>query len=314
MTSTAISVVVCTYNRCESLRDTLRALSQQSLAHGLSMEIVVVDNNSSDRTKAVIEEAVSVSSWPLRYLFEANQGISYARNRGIQEARGEYLFFTDDDVLPESNWAQVLYDAFVGYGADSVGGKVLPKWLETPPPWLVSERLRRQVWGTLALLDRGSQVIEAKAEDKNFLYGANMAFRKELFSKLGMFQTDLGAIGSSLLRGDDTEMIGRVLKAGKKVVYIPDAVVYHKVGPERMRKEYFRRWKFSGGRSLARLSAQRFQAWVLRECLESGAGALWAYGRRDFEVGLQKEWSFWVQLGRLIGYWEGLWKKPRLSA
>ena len=97
-----LSVVVCTYNRCESLRDTLRALKQQELPEEIRLEILVVDNNSKDRTRQVVEEEARESRWPIRYVFERAQGLNYARNRGTKESQGEFVAFTDDDIIPDT--------------------------------------------------------------------------------------------------------------------------------------------------------------------------------------------------------------------
>jgi len=282
----------------------LRALKAQRVHDGFQLEIVVVDNNSSDRTKDVVEEIAQDSTWPIRYVFEGQQGVSYARNRGIGEAKGPILICTDDDVLPEPNWAQALYEGFEKYNADCVGGKILPLWLEPAPAWLLSEELKKQVCGGLALLDRGSQVIIGDAGDRNLLYGANMAFRKTVFGDVGMFRTDLGPIGTACSRGDDTNMLERILKAGKRVVYTPDAVVHHKVAPARMHAAYFRRWKFQAGRSQGIMSAGPrggIPKWLVRDCVSSGFGALWAYSRRARAQGLRRELEFWACLGRIVG-------------
>ena len=130
-----------------------------------------------------------------------------------------------------------------------------------------------------------------------------MAVHASAFKHVGAFDTRLGPMGNVCLKGEDTEMVERLLKAGKRVVYTPHAVVHHKVPPERMRKAYFRRWKFHAGRSLARFSgshAGRLPRWAVRECLESGAKALGAYLclRRDRYA---KELAFLVRFGRVIG-------------
>lgn len=96
-----ISVILCTYNRAESLRDTLRILAAQRLPHGVPCELLVVDNNSSDRTRHVVEETQAAFPWPLRYLFESRQGKTYAMNHGVRESRGDVIVLTDDDTLPE---------------------------------------------------------------------------------------------------------------------------------------------------------------------------------------------------------------------
>ncbi len=99
-----LSIVVCTYNRAESLLDTIDSLVRQRLAPGSSFEVVVIDNNSKDGTRAAVE-SFKKSPWPVRYFFEAQQGLGYARNRGLREAQGDFILFIDDDAMAEETWA-----------------------------------------------------------------------------------------------------------------------------------------------------------------------------------------------------------------
>jgi len=299
-----ISVAVCTYNRSQMLGGTLRALGAQCGGSAFELEIIVIDNNSTDRTREVVDEASQTSRWPIRYLFESTQGLSYARNRAIHEARGELLAFTDDDVIPESHWVETLYETFKHYHADCVGGKILPLWTETPPVWLSNPSIRKIFWGVLALLDRGSVVQEAKSGDGDFLYGANMAFQKAVFLEVGEFRTNLGNSGSTPMCGEDTDMVSRLLKAGQRVIYAPDAVVHHRVDPDRVRLSYARKRRFLGGCSQSRGIGNEtcgVPRWVIRECFESGLKALWAYLRNKKELGIQHELMFWPNLGRIAG-------------
>jgi len=298
-----ISIIVCTYNRSESLRETLGALGRQTVSDGVRLDIVVVDNNSTDHTRTVVEEIRKGSVWPIRYTFESRQGVNFARNRGVQEAKGEIVAFVDDDVLPEPTWVHTIAEAFTIHHADGVGGKILPLWLQPPPPWLLDERVRRTYWCLLALLDHGPDVIVAHTFDGNLIYGANMAFRKRVFDEVGFFRTDVGAIGSQLLRGDETEMLQRLVAAGKRLVYTPHAVVHHKVPPERMRLPYARWWRFWAGHSSAPTSPKGacIPMWLVRECAENGLGALWAHGRRHTACAIERELQFWTQLGQIVG-------------
>ncbi len=297
------SVVVCTFNRCESLRDTLSSLGEQILKEGLELEIIVVDNNSSDRTPQVVEEAAKDSPWPMRYVFEKTQGLSHARNRGIRESHGEFLAFTDDDVLPDRGWVQALYEAFIDHSADCAGGKILPKWTESPPDWCLAEEVRAQLWAVLALLDRGEEMLVAETLNGSFLFGANMAFRKSVFEEVGFFNPALGRSGENLFSGDDTEMLRRALMSRKRVVYSPQAIVYHKVSPERLHIGYLRRWKFNVGLTSARIHPQPSRlvpAWLMRECLSNGLGACAAYVRGSRFMGIARELAFWSQAGRIV--------------
>ena len=132
------SIIVCTYNRAESLKDTLAALAKLDVLPTREWEVVIVDNNSRDHTRQVVEEMQR--TWPrLRYVFEPEQGLSHARNRGIAESNGEITLFTDDDVLPEPDWLETTLAGMTEYGADACGGYIAPIW-ETPPPAWLTER------------------------------------------------------------------------------------------------------------------------------------------------------------------------------
>src|SRR5215468_10996481 len=111
-----ISVVVCTYNRAHLLVDTVQALSVQDIPPNLNWEMVLVDNNSNDKTAELISELSVKFPAPLRYIFESQQGQSFARNRGIAEARGEIIAFTDDDVIPEKNWISYIWQVMTQNG------------------------------------------------------------------------------------------------------------------------------------------------------------------------------------------------------
>ncbi len=299
-----ISIVVSTYNRSASLRDTLHALKKQILPDSLKLEIVVVDNNSRDATPTVVKEEAGSSPWPIRYYFEPSQGINFARNRGIKEAEGELIAFTDDDVLPESDWILELWKAAEGFGADCVGGKVLPLWLKPKlPTWMESERIQKHCLAVFALLDRGNEVIVADSNDANFLFGGNIAYRRDAIKDIGLFRTDLGPRGSLPMRGDDTEMMARAFKKKKKVIYVPSAVVRHKVQPERMKMSYIRRWTFFSSFSSVKMQdfSRRIPPWFVSECLFDGIKAVCAYLRFDSVAGVRNELLFWERLGCVVG-------------
>ncbi|MEW5965697.1 MAG: glycosyltransferase [Pseudomonadota bacterium] len=238
------SIVVCTYNRAESLKDTLAALARLEAPPERTWEVVVVDNNSRDHTKQVVEAARQ--HWPrLRYAFEPAQGLSHARNRGIAEAAGEVILFTDDDVLPEPDWLETTLAGLEKFGADACGGYIAPIW-ETPPPDWLTERF----YGFLAVrTDRTDDYIMTERDQTPF--GANIAFRKSLFSKVGPFDTSRGRKGKVLASGEDSEMFERILAAGLKVAFIGRSRVHHKVESFRLTKRYFRRWRMQTSRNLA---------------------------------------------------------------
>lgn len=241
---TLCSVIVCTYQRAASLKDTLAALKRLRVPAGFRAEFIVVDNNSSDHTRNVVEEFQA--DWEaLRYTFEAAQGLSHARNHGIAAARGQYILFTDDDVLPEEDWLERIVSGLDSYQADACGGYIAPIW-ETPPPAWLTERF----YGFLAVrTDREDDYILDSSTQLPF--GANMAFRRAVFERVGLFDTERGRKGKVLASGEDGEMFERILAAGLKAVFLGKARVHHKVEAFRMTKAYLRRWRRQTSQNLA---------------------------------------------------------------
>lgn len=238
------SIIVCTYNRAESLRETLTALRAQRVPEAYRWEVIVVDNNSSDHTRGVVEDAQQ--GWPvLRYEFEARQGLSHARNHGIGCASGNILLFTDDDVLPEPDWLVTTVEGLERYGVDACGGYIAPIWEVPPPDWL-TERF----YGFLAVRTdcEDDYPITTAAQAP---FGANMAFRRGVFERVGMFDTSRGRTGNVLASGEDGEMFGRILAAGLTAVFLGKSRVHHKVEAFRTTKAYLRRWRRQTSRNLA---------------------------------------------------------------
>ena len=240
------SVIVCTYNRCESLSRTLQALAEQQLDPGTRWELIVVDNNSRDDTRPVVERFAASGVVPaVRYIFEASQGLSHARNRGLREARGEVLLFTDDDVRPEPDWVRRILDGMTQHACDACGGYIAPDWEVPPPPWL-SERFH----GFLAIRAGNTETFRVTSlSDAPF--GANMAFRRGTFDKFGSFDVTRGRMGKVLSSGEDGELFERLLSGGAKVMFFGDAKVHHRVEAFRVTKSYFRRWRFQTSRNIA---------------------------------------------------------------
>jgi len=156
-----LSVVVCSLNRSESLRRMLKSLQEMVIPDYLSCEVIVVDNNSDDDTRLVVEEIEKHFELKIRYVFENKKGLSHARNRGVKEAGGEIIAFTDDDVIVDKHWIKSIDKAFKEYDdVACVGGKILPIWEIPKPKWL-----KHDLYGYLALLDKGDTVAYMDALD-----------------------------------------------------------------------------------------------------------------------------------------------------
>ncbi|HVG22176.1 MAG TPA: glycosyltransferase [Blastocatellia bacterium] len=255
-----LSVIISTYDRKILLSEALKsALSQQ--AAGLSYEVIVIDNNSSDGTREVVESFMVRGHGNLRYAFERVQGLSHARNAGIRIARGSIIAFTDDDVRLTPAWAASIKRAFHEHPeVDCVAGKILPKWNSDPPSWLTHEH-----WTALALQDYGDKPLLIGSENPLCFAGANLSFRREVFDRIGVFSPKYP-------RAQDTELLMRFWQAGHLGLYEPDAIVVADVQPERLTKSYHRRWHITNGKFNSLMRANEFvgsDGRILTESIEA---------------------------------------------
>lgn len=308
MTNIDISIVLCTYNRASSLAAVLESLAALQTADDLSHEILVVDNNSSDNTANVIDSVRAVYPTLIRYVFEAGQGLSRARNRGIEEARGRLIAFTDDDIRVDQNWLKELSRALIAYPHVGFGGRILPTWDFTPPSWFIGSGSFHMLKGGVVVgHDLGDEPREYRLDTRTPV-GANMAFRREVFERHGLFRTDLGKTGKRVFFGEDAEFCGRLLRAGEKLLYLPQAVIYHPVDSARMTKSNFTISYFNIGRSIGRRSnypedavryfgvprhlIRRFIGQIIRGIVRFGSGQ----HRKAFFHKLE---SYWL-LGQIV--------------
>jgi glucosyl-dolichyl phosphate glucuronosyltransferase len=266
-----LTVAVCTWNRCGLLQETLERMTQLHPPFG-GWELLVINNNSTDRTAAVI--ASFEGRLPIRAVLEVRAGLSHARNRAVQEAAGEYLLFTDDDVLVDPEWL-VAYDAaFRAYpDAAQFGGPVEPWFEGTPPEWLT--QVFDQVGPAYAAVNHGPNAIPL--DDAHLVFGANIAARMSVLAKY-KFDPNLGRTGTNMLSGEETTVFAAMRRDGLTGWWVPGARVRHFVPRERQNLRYLRRWH-SGvgwyqGMAQAELGERALFAvplWVWRQIVEYGA-------------------------------------------
>ena len=170
-----LTVALCTWNRCELLRQALEGMTRLDIPLGVDWELLVINNNCTDATDQVIEKYAP--KLPIRRLFEPKPGLSNARNAAVREAQGEYILWTDDDVLVDKGWVTAYVKAFQRWPkAAFFGGPVRP-WFATPPPgWL------RRVWSRVAdmysIRDLGTHPLLFDCH-RHVPYGANFVVRTE---------------------------------------------------------------------------------------------------------------------------------------
>lgn len=303
-----VSVVISTYNRAEVLPYALESLLQQEPPH-LRYEIVVVDNNSTDSTRAVVESLTARGYRHLRYLFEPRQGLAYGRNAGILASTAPIIAFTDDDVTVGPDWVQTLKEAFEAYPeTDCIGGRVLPRWSRPVPSWLTREH-----WGPLALLDYGDAPFYVNASKRLCLIGANTAFRRAVFSRIGLLASHVQSYKREVAT-EDHELLLRLWRSGGQGLYLPNLLVTSDIASERVTKAYHRRWHKRHGRSLAIMHDEGFEqtrrgwvlgapGWICRTAVEGAVRCVGSLLRGDPDRAFLHETRLRFSVGFLATRW-----------
>lgn len=239
-----LSIVVCTYNRDKYLYGALQCIAENGFPAN-AYEIILVNNMSTDNTEAECQKFRN--DYPnvnFRYFVEANQGLSYARNRGIEESRGETLLFLDDDSYIQHDYLKNLQRQLNDHPeADAFGGKIDPVFESgEAPKWL-----SKWNYSWVSAIDMGDKVCQF--EGKAFPIGANMGIRKAMIEKTGVFNTQLGRSKKNLMGGEEKDLFERIRQQGGLIYYFPDVVVNHVIPPTRTTKDYVKRLGEGVGRS-----------------------------------------------------------------
>jgi glycosyltransferase involved in cell wall biosynthesis len=249
-----VSIVISTYNRCGLLKEALQALLSQTPPH-LNFEVLVVDNNSSDQTRPLVQSLAAQNPEKLKYFFEPKQGLSHGRNTGIANAKASIIAFTDDDVRVARDWVYQIKTGFEeNPDIDFLGGKVVPRWHTAPPFWLTAAH-----WAPLALLDYGDERFFVDSSKQLCLIGANFAFRRRAFEKVGLFKTDFQRVKNGIGSLEDHEMLLRLWHTNNYGLYLPELVVTAEIEPERLEKQYHRRWHAGHGHFYAALHSDEVE-------------------------------------------------------
>ena len=239
--ATELSIIICTYNRAQMLNDVLKSFSAQQPVPDITFEIIIVDNNSVDNTRNVVEQWQSQDAYPMHYFLEKKQGSSNARNRAVSEAKGTWLWFLDDDIYIDNNWLQGVADIFRDYpDAMAVAGKITLDFEKPEPEWLPD--IAYNYYGQTRFGDQPRLLIRGQ-----YPIAANAAIKRDVFDHIGLFSIDLGRIGNSLISWDETEFFMRLHQSGGQVVYTPHAMVRHRITNKRLTKLWLIRRVFNDG-------------------------------------------------------------------
>lgn len=294
-----LSVILCTFNRAESLRTTLETFSRLVVPSAVNWELLLVDNNSKDHTREIINEFAKASQFAVRYVFAEAQGRSNALNAGIAVAQGDVLAFTDDDVLLHPDWLTNLIKTFKDFSCAAVAGRIIPVWNHPRPSWLEMEE--QQVVVHFEFGD------ETKPLDRPPM-GANSAFHRSMFEKYGLFRLDLGVSSNQRITSEDTEFGFRLLRGGEKIVYCANAIIFHPVDPARITRHYFLTWFYNDGRSLTRAEGMPQQAisylgiprWLYREIVVNFCKWISTFNSR---IRFHHKLRTYRSLGKIVESW-----------
>jgi len=259
-----ITATISTYNREKYLPGVLDSLAKQTLNKDL-FEVVLVDNNSPRNTKEIFEKfAIEHKNISCRYYLETNQGLSFGRNRGITESNGKYITFIDDDAFLADDYLEKIYAYFESHqNVAAIGSKILLHYESIIPAW--ENKYLNSLLGYFNIGD-----VEKEFPKNDYPRGSNMSFRTNVFNKVGLFNTDLGRKGSGMGGSEEKDIFKRIYNFPElKVVYIPDALVYHCVPVERTTKEFIKKQALGTGASeKIRVKNEGFASTIKRYLVE----------------------------------------------
>lgn len=220
-----ISVCICTFKRPQLLLHLLREIGKQKAANLFTYEIVLVDNDYACSAKPVADHFTQEFPADINYFCEPEQNIALARNRAVQNAKGNLIAFIDDDEFPDEHWLFNLYKTFFAYKADGVLGPVKPHFETAPPQWILKGKIcERKSFKTGTFL-RNSR----DTRTGNVLLSKNLFKEKEAF-----FNPVFGKTG-----GEDVDFFRRMIEKDHVFIWCDEAPVYENVPPERCKRSYF---------------------------------------------------------------------------
>jgi len=293
--ATRITVAIPTHNRASTLAETLASVAALEVPRGAELDCLVVDNASSDDTRAVVERIAATLAVKIRCLAEPRLGSSFARNRAVDETDGDFIFFIDDDAVAEPGWAREILAELERRALDVACGVVLPRWAAPPPRWLGA-----RLYVKLAIHDeRVIDAAPAAAETLSNYFSANAGFRRTSFERFGKFREDLGVVGGNPISGEDTELFQRIIAQGGAIGFARRAIVHHLIPPERMTRAYLRRKSFAYGVGSAFAGGRSHNG--PGKLARNAMRIALAMARGDIERAIYHE----LECANFFGYWRG---------
>ena len=264
-----ITLIICTYNREKYIGPLLDSIAKNDYPT-TDYEIVLVDNNCTDNTRGVCEQfAATHPDITLRYVVETEQGLSAARNKGIKEAKGDIIIYVDDDALVDADYIRIYAEHFAAHSETmAAGGPIEPLYETEEPKWMSPY--------TKALLTAWMNYGDKVREYPNGRYpgGGNAAYRKVVFDKVGLFNTELGRKGSALLASEEKDIFDKMKAQGMQVLYLHTPLLHHIIPQAKLEEDYFNRLTLQIGRSermrTRAISKGKYLKRLFSECIKWG--------------------------------------------
>lgn len=271
------SVIFCTYNREKYIYNAMKSIAEQVFPY-TDYEIVLINNNSTDNTESICKQfQKDYPEVEFRYLVETNQGLSYARNRGVEESRGDILVFVDDDATVFDSYMSSIDSFFDAYPqVNACGGPIVPVYEVDKPKWL-SHYTEQLLGGALYEGDKVKPFRNGK-----YPGGGNSAFRKDIFVKYGLFNVELGRKGTGLIGAEEKDLYDRLTRGNEEFYYLPQMGIHHYIPEKKLTEAHFRELTYSIGKSerirTKGVSSQSYRNRFLAECKKWIASVILFFG------------------------------------
>jgi len=297
--SIAYTVALCTHDHADRLVRTLADL-RSLRAPAASWELLFVDNACSDATLSMLEREAWPPEWRVRVVREERLGLSNARNCALREAQGDYVIFVDDDETPDPDWLRAFETLIRDHAPDAFGGRIEVLFEGDRPAWLSDELL-----GFLGQLNRADTVVSLTDPGTSF-HGGNFGLRRKLCETVGLFDPDLGRKGADNTGGEEIDFYRRLLAGGCKVWWTPDAVIFHRIQADKLKRSYFLDLHYRQGRMEAirrRGSASRVPPkYLIPQLWRALQALLVQWSARGRNATVRKEMNVAYFLGYLSGW------------
>lgn len=300
--SIGLAVIIPTYNRASILKETLDSFVHLS-ADELQWEIIVVDNNSTDTTKDVVNSFKD--KIPVKYLFEPRQGKNFALNSAISIANGEILVFTDDDVLPAKNWLLEVVSSVKRFPEGKIfGGKIRPQFPKNTPDWITNSYYSSFVFGV-----HDPKQDEGIYQKNGTPGGGNCWIRSDVFELGHMYDVSIGPQKNSRISGSELEFFTRMSEQGIKPIYIPSAIVIHRIQEFQTTKKYLLKRSFASGRGFTYIKPDTVAPrlfgvprFLYRQVVEYTMQAIYFYLLKDIKKSFENAMTVAHRLGCIKQY------------